>query len=164
MDQQLIRPAGAGNPACPSERIKRVLGASGVDGEAAALTPLRRALYFTVGWVSLGTGVLGMFLPVLPTTCFLLLAAWCFGKSSPRWARWMYENRLFGKYLKDYREGRGIPLGVKIGSLSILWASIMGTVLFAVSATWLRLLLLGIAVAVTVHLVTLRNTPRPAAS
>jgi len=159
-DQQLIRPPSAGNPSCPSEHVKRLLGASGTS----VLSPARRALYFTVGWLSLATGVVGMFLPVLPTTCFLLLAAWCFGKSSPRWARWMYENRLFGRYLRDYREGRGIPLGVKVGSLSILWVSILGTVIFAVSATWLRVLLVGIAVGVTIHLVTLRETPTPAAS
>ncbi len=135
--------------------MKRVLGAA----EASTLSPTRRAVYFVVGWLSLATGVVGMFLPVLPTTCFLLLAAWCFGKSSPRWARWMYENRLFGRYLKDYREGRGIPLGVKVGSLSVLWVSILGTVVFAVSAVWLRALLVAIAVAVTVHLVLLRVPP-----
>ncbi len=154
----MIRPSSPGNPACPSEHVKRLLG----ESNTSPLSPGRRVLYFTVGWVSLATGVVGMFLPVLPTTCFLLLAAWCFGKSSPRWARWMYENRLFGRYLRDYREGRGIPFGVKVGSLTILWVSILGTVAFAVSATWLRVLLVAIAVAVTIHLVTLRNAPAPA--
>lgn len=155
MSQDLIRPPSAGNPACPSETVKRVLGASALhDGQ---VTGARRILYLVVGWLSLATGALGMVLPVLPTTCFLLLAAWCFGKSSPRWHAWMYHNRVFGSYLRDYRDGRGIPLGIKVGSLTVLWTSIALTVVFAISAWWLRVLLLGIAVAVTVHLVTLRD-------
>lgn len=153
----LLRPQSPTTSGCPSERVKQVLESG--RAPQAPLSPLRRAVYFAVGWVSLGTGVAGMFLPLLPTTCFLLLAAWCFGKTSPRWARWMYENRLFGRYLRDYREGRGIPLGVKVGSLGLLWASILFTVVFAVSNVWVRVLLLSIAVAVTVHLVTLRDTP-----
>jgi uncharacterized membrane protein YbaN (DUF454 family) len=105
-----------------------------------------------------------MFLPLLPTTCFLLLAAWAFGRSSPRWYAWMYHNKVFGSYLRDYRDGRGIPLGVKIGSLAVLWGSIALSAVVFVSAWWVRLILVAIAVAVTVHLVTLRDSRAPIAS
>jgi hypothetical protein len=150
-----IRPASPGNPACPAERVKSVLGAADVAQARGA----RRVLLIGVGGASLGTGVIGMFVPVLPTTCFLLLAAWCFGRSSPRLHHWMYHNRWFGAYLSDYRNGRGIPRAIKIGSLSLLWLTMGATVVFAVSALWLRALLVGIAVAVTAHVATQRDAP-----
>ncbi len=162
MSQELLRPPSPGSPACPAERVKSVLG--GDTATPVPVTGARRVLLLAVGWLSLATGVTGMFLPLLPTTCFLLLAAWCFGRSSPRWHAWMYHNRVFGRYLRDYRDGRGIPLGVKVGSLAVLWTSIALTAVFAVSTWWVRLILAAIAVAVTVHLVTLRDSRAPLAS
>lgn len=153
-NRELIRPSTTANPACPAEHVKAALG--GPEPRTLA-TGARRALLLGVGGVSLGTGVVGMFVPLLPTTCFLLLAAWCFGRSSPRLHHWMYNNRWFGAYLADYRSGRGIPRAIKIGSLSVLWLTIGATAVFVVSALWLRALLVTIAVAVTVHVVTQRD-------
>jgi len=154
-----IRRGALGNASCPAEHVKSAL-AGPEDGRVPG--PLqargaRRVLLLGVGGASLGTGVLGMFVPLLPTTCFLLLAAWCFGRSSPRLHYWMYHNRWFGTYLSDYRSGRGIPFAIKVGSLSLMWLTIGATVLFAVSALWLRALLVSIAIAVTVHVATQRN-------
>jgi uncharacterized membrane protein YbaN (DUF454 family) len=111
--------------------------------------PSRYAL-IAVGWTSVGVGVLGMVLPVLPTTCFLLLAGACFARSSPRAARWLHTNRLFGRYLRDYRESKVIPMHVKALSLTVLWATIGATV-FAVSSWFVRIPVLLIAVIITVH-------------
>jgi uncharacterized membrane protein YbaN (DUF454 family) len=119
---------------------------------------MRRAALLVVGLLSLVTGVIGMFVPLLPTTCFLLLAAWCFARSSPRLHRWMYANKWFGAYLQDYREGRGIPRALTVGSLSVMWLTIGGSVAFAVSSTWVRLALIAIAVGVTVHVASLRDS------
>lgn len=105
-----------------------------------------------VGWTSVGVGVLGMVLPVLPTTCFLLLAGACFAKSSPRASRWLHTNRLFGRYLRDYREAGVIPLRVKAVSLLVLWATIGATVI-AVPSWYVRAPVLVIALAVTMHVV-----------
>jgi uncharacterized membrane protein YbaN (DUF454 family) len=163
MSNDLRRSPAPTNASCPSELVKRALGGDGEPSTVAATGP-RRVLLLAVGWVSLATGVIGMFLPLLPTTCFLLLAAWCFGRSSPRWYAWMYNNRVFGSYLRDYRDGRGIPLGVKIGSLAVLWGSIALTATLFVSIWWVRLILVGIAVAVTVHLVSLRDPRRTVAT
>jgi uncharacterized membrane protein YbaN (DUF454 family) len=118
----------------------------------------RRIALLVTGLVSLGTGILGIFIPLLPTTCFLLLAAWCFGKSSPRLHAWMMNNRWFGDYLSDYKAGRGIPRKLKVGSLSMLWVVILASVAFAVSALWVRTLLIVIAVAVTIHVASLRDS------
>ncbi|MCC6972236.1 MAG: YbaN family protein, partial [Phycisphaerales bacterium] len=69
----------------------------------------------------LGIGILGMFLPVLPTTIFFILAAWCFARSSEKFHHWLHHNRLFGKYLRNFRNGHGMTLGSKIFSIAFLW-------------------------------------------
>ena len=143
-------------PSCPAEQVKAALA-----GDEPAHIPARgarRVVLLTVGLASLATGIAGMFVPVLPTTCFLLLAAWCFGKSSPTLHHWMHHNRWFGQYLRDYRAGHGIPRAVKVGSLSLMWLTIGATVVFAISTLWVRLALLLVAAAVTLHVVTLRTT------
>lgn len=112
-------------------------------------TPARYAL-LGAGWTSVGVGVLGMVLPVLPTTCFLLLAGACFARTSPRAYRWLHTNRLFGRYLRDYREAKVIPMHVKALSLAVLWATIGATVI-AVPSWLVRAPVLLIAVIITVH-------------
>jgi hypothetical protein len=154
MNSDSLRPQSPGNPDCPADSVKAAVAGAGVEPARGA----RRALLLGVGLVSLGTGIVGIFVPVLPTTCFLLLAAWCFGKSSPGLLHWMLHNRWFGEYLRDYRAGRGVPRGVKVGSLSLLWLTIGASVVFAVSVLWVRLMLVGIAIAVTAHVAGLRNS------
>ena len=158
MSSDLVRPPSPGHDDCPAESVKAMLAGPERPGVDARPGSVRRAVLFGVGVLSLGTGVVGMFVPLLPTTCFLLLAAWCFGKSSPRLHQWMFHNQWFGVYLRDYKEGRGIPRAVKIGSLSLLWLTIGGTVVFAISVLWVRILLVGIALAVTAHVTMLRNS------
>jgi uncharacterized protein len=153
MSADLLRPQSSGNPDCAAESVKAVLG-----GEGGPVRGARRVLFLVVGLLSLATGVIGMFVPVLPTTCFLLLAAWCFARSSPRLHSWMFANRWFGAYLRDYREGRGIPRALKVGSLSVLWLTIGASVVFAISALWVRLALIAIALGVTIHVASLRDS------
>ncbi len=117
-------------------------------------------LLIALGTLSVALGMLGMFLPVLPTTPFLLLAAFCYGRSSPRLHRWLSTNRCFGKYLANYREGRGIPRRQKALTILLLWLTIGSTACLTTSPWWLPPLLLGIAVAVTIHLLRIK-TYRP---
>ena len=119
-----------------------------------------RTLLIAAGLLFVGLGIVGIFLPILPTTPFLLLAAYCFARSSDRFYHWLMTNRWFGAYIRNYREGRGMPLREKIISLTALWLTISATIIFSVSAWWLRLLLLAIALGVTTHLVRL-PTYRP---
>lgn len=123
-----------------------------------------KVLLLCFGTLCVALGVLGIFLPVLPTTPFLLLAAYCYGRSSERFYRWLITNRWCGEYIRNYREGKGIPLRKKILSILLLWMTIGYTIVFAVSQGWIRLILLGIAAGVTLHLLktkTLRPETRP---
>jgi hypothetical protein len=147
-------------PACPADVVVAAMGDS-IDGAARPARGMRRVVYVAVGGTSLATGVVGMFVPLLPTTCFLLLAAWCFARSSPALHHWMHHNRWFGTYLRDYRAGRGIPRRIKAGSLAVLWGTIALSLVVAVKVWWVAALLLGVAVAVTAHVVTLKDTPAP---
>ncbi len=121
---------------------------------------LKRALLIALGTLCVALGVLGVFLPVLPTTPFLLLAAFCYGRSSKRFYNWLMTNRWCGRYIRNYREGKGIPLRQKTLTITLLWLTIGLTALWAVSLLWLRLALLVIAVGVTIHLVKTK-TLRP---
>ncbi len=102
-------------------------------------------------------GVLGIVFPILPTTPWLLLAAYCFARSSERMHTWLLENRLFGRHLRNYLEGRGVPLGVKIYSMTALWLTIGVAIYFFVPILWVDILLLTIGVLVSVHILTLRT-------
>lgn len=102
-------------------------------------------------------GVIGIILPLLPTTPFLLLSASCYAKSSDKLYQWLIENRWFGKYIKSIRRGEGIPLRVKITAISMLWLTIGFSVLFVIEMLLVRIVLIVIAVGVTWHIVSYRN-------
>lgn len=112
------------------------------------------------GFLFVGLGVLGIFLPLLPTTPFLLLAAACFARSSERFYRWLINNRWFGAYVRGYREGRGIPAKVKVFTVALLWVVIILSAAFAVSSFIVRLILIIIAIGVTVHIVLIKPSKR----
>jgi uncharacterized protein len=124
------------------------------------LNPLQRSLYFTAGSVSLALGVLGIPLPLLPTTPFLLLSAWCYARSSQRFYCWLLNHRLFGEYIRDYREKGGVQKKVKITAIALLWVTISISATFAVGLWWVRLLLLGIAIGVSIHILSLKTVKK----
>jgi hypothetical protein len=107
------------------------------------------------GSICLGLGIIGIVLPVLPTTPFLLIAAALYARSSSRFYNWIIGNRWFGKYIKAYREGKGVSLKIKAGAITILWITVLVSVIFALQILWLRLLLIVIASLATVYISTL---------
>ncbi|MDA0328072.1 MAG: YbaN family protein [Gemmatimonadetes bacterium] len=122
--------------------------------------PIRRGVYFSIGAVSVTLGVIGIFVPVWPTTCFLLLAGWCFARSSRRAERWLHENRLFGRYLREYREEGIISSRVRKTSVATLWLFIGISAFLLAGRLWVVALLLLVAGAVTLHLYSLPTQAR----
>ena len=104
-----------------------------------------------------GLGIIGIFIPILPTTPFLLLAAACYARGSERFYNWLLSNRLFGKYIRNYREGKGIPLIVKVVTISLLWLTILISALFFVQLLVIKIILIGIAVGVTIHILYVKT-------
>jgi uncharacterized membrane protein YbaN (DUF454 family) len=118
---------------------------------------LTKTLLLVCGTLCVALATLGIFLPVLPTTPFLLLAAACYAKSSERFYNWLLTNRWFGRYIQNYRQGRGIPLRHKVITIVLLWLTIGYTAWFLVSPWWGKLILLGIATGVTIHLARIKT-------
>ena len=109
-------------------------------------------VYNTIGCIAVVLAVLGAFLPLLPTTPFLLLASACFARGSDRLHAWLLGNRVFGEYLRNYEQGRGIPLRGKITVLIVMWLSI-GYSIYRLQMWPLQLMLVAIATCVTIYLV-----------
>lgn len=116
-----------------------------------------RILLAAVGIIAVGLGTVGVFLPLLPTTPFLLLAAACFIRSSDRLYSWLIHHRWFGRYIRNYREHRAVTRRAKVVTLVALW-SVIGYSALAVATTgWLRALLGVVAIGVTLHVLSLRT-------
>ncbi len=116
-----------------------------------------KKLYITLGIISLSLGIAGIFLPVLPTTPFLLLTAALWMRGSPRLYERLMSHPRLGPYIRSFRETRAIPLRAKIVSVSMLWATILASAFWAVNAWWLRALLIAIAAGVTWHILSFRT-------
>lgn len=113
---------------------------------------MKKVAFVAIGLLSLALGIIGIFLPILPTTPFLLLSAFCFTRSSKRLLNFLLTNRFFGKYISNYRNGLGIPLRTKIYTVSLLWITILYSIFFVVDEKfWLQILLACIAIGVTIH-------------
>lgn len=100
---------------------------------------------------------IGIFIPILPTTPFLLLAAACYAKGSKKFYNWLINNKWFGEYIKNYRERKGIPFSVKIISITILWITIAFSIFIIVSNLLIQIILISIAIAVTIHILTIKT-------
>ena len=117
-----------------------------------------RGTLIVAGTFFLGLGILGIILPILPTTPFFLLSAACYSRGSERFYKWLMGNRWFGKYISNYRTGKGISVTIKIVSIIMLWITISFSVFFIVTHPILRFILFIIAVLVTRHLLLIKNT------
>lgn len=116
-----------------------------------------RIFLIVAGTIFVVLGVVGIFVPLLPTTPFLLLAAACYARSSPRCHKWLLNNRWFGQYIRNYLENKGCTLKVKRLALTFLWTAIGFSILFAVQSLGIRLLLVLIAIGVSVHILRLQT-------
>lgn len=118
---------------------------------------MRQKLLIVAGSLFVALGFVGIFLPLLPTTPFLLLAAGCYARSSERFYDWLINNKYMGGYIRNYREGKGVPARVKVVTLLLLWITIGTTVIFGLIGLISRIVLVIIATAVTVHIACIRT-------
>ena len=118
---------------------------------------LKRRLLIVAGTICTAIGIVGIFVPILPTTPFLLLAAACYIRSSPRLYHWLTSNRFFGTYVKNYLEGKGMPLKVKAFTIALLWITISCSIVFAVDNLVVRIILIIIAAGVTTHIALIKT-------
>lgn len=115
-----------------------------------------RCVLILVGTLSLALGVLGIVLPLVPTTPLLLLAAACYIRSSERLYHWLLSSPWLGPFIRDYREGMGIPARVKAAVLIALWITLTGSAFLLLTMNWARMLLLLVAAAVTCYVLSIK--------
>ena len=121
-----------------------------------ASAPLR-VLFIGLGSLFVAIGVLGVFLPLLPSTIFFLLAAACYARGSARAYTWLMTNRFFGRYLRNYSEHRGATLSTKIVTIAMLWAGLALSAYLITPPMWVYAVLAAVGVGVTAHLLRLRT-------
>lgn len=145
---------------------RRCLNPAIIDGDAIDMArepyetrnPLLRYSLLALGWLSVALGVLGIFLPVLPTTPFLLLAAACFMRCSRRFYLWLVEHPRLGPWIRDYLSGEGIPRRAKGYAIALMWLSIAISC-WLVPLIWARAFMLTSAVLVSLYILKQKTLP-----
>jgi len=100
-----------------------------------------RVIYFFLGWLFFAIGAVGVVLPVLPTTPFMLLSLWAFARSSQKFHNWLYTHRFFGPPLQQWEQYRVIPRAAKIMSISVMSLSLVLMLVYSAATLWLKLLI-----------------------
>jgi len=111
-----------------------------------------RFVYVTLGSLFVALAVLGIFLPLLPTTPFLLLAATCYAKGSERFYDWLMEHKWLGPYVKPFRSGKGMPLRAKVVTLSLMWLAMSSSAYFFIKPIFIIVLMVVVGIGVTIFL------------
>ena len=114
-------------------------------------------LFAFLGSVSLVLGVMGIFLPVLPTTPFLLLSAAMYMRSSHRLYDWLMSHKHLGTYIRNFREHKALPLRVKIVSVTMVWATLLYCAFFVAKEWWMSAMFIAIATGVTIHILSYKT-------
>ena len=116
----------------------------------------KKAILVAAGSLCLGLAVLGVFLPLLPTTPFLLLASACYVRSSERLHGWLMRNRLLGGYIRNFKERRGIALRAKVTTVVLLWLPLLYSV-YRLDLLWLEVLLVLMGLAWSVLILRMKT-------
>ncbi len=114
-------------------------------------TKTKKYLLLATGWIALTLGIFGVVLPLLPTTPFVLLAAACFAKSSPRFHHWLLTHKFFGPIIHNFQSGKGIPKQIRNNTILFIWLT-MGISMLVIATLWSTILLITIGASVTIYL------------
>ncbi|WP_343552202.1 DUF454 family protein [Pantoea sp.] len=101
---------------------------------------MQRILLLSLGWLAIVLGTLGIVLPLLPTTPFVLLAAWCFARSSPRFHHWLLWQSPFGRYIRHWQQHRAMPPGAKLRAMLLIVITFSVSI-YLVNLQWVRMML-----------------------
>lgn len=118
---------------------------------------MKRIILTGLGLLSLALGIIGIFLPLLPTTPFLLISAACFMHGSQKLHKWLTGHKLFGKMIENYQKHRAISNNSKIIALIMLWTTIGFSIAFLVANLWVSIALACVAVGVTIHIIRIKT-------
>ena len=119
---------------------------------------LKRWLFVVTGSIALAIGIIGVVMPVLPTTPFLLLAAFCYLRGSRYLYKTLLCNRFVGNYIRNYLEGRGMSLKMKIWTLSLLWIALLLSAALATDNLVIRVILAVVLIGVTIHILKIKTS------
>ena len=125
--------------------------------QTISISPFAKYFYLTSGFLQVAIGVIGIFLPLLPTTIFLILASICFLKSSPKANDWLRNHKILGGYIDNYQNKTGLTRNSKIINIVTLWTSISLSALLLTNELYIRIILLAIAIGVTIHLLMIKT-------
>jgi uncharacterized membrane protein YbaN (DUF454 family) len=114
-------------------------------------------LLIILGSISLVLGVIGIFLPLLPTTPFLLLTAALYVRSSENLYQWLIHQKYLGTYIRNFREHKAIPLRAKIISVTLVWATLLYCAIFISENIYLSIVLLVLATAISWHILSYKT-------
>lgn len=128
-----------------------------MSSQSSARERVVRGTLIVLGTFFAGLGLIGVFLPLLPTTPFLLLAAACYAKGSRKCHTWFLNNRWFGKYVAGYLKRRGLPQRTKVLLIFLLWLTIGYSTVFLVPQIALKLVMIAVATGVSWHILTLKT-------
>ena len=128
-----------------------------INQHSAELPKFYSYLYKISGFLLVLIGVIGIFLPILPTTIFLILASACFVKGSPRANEWLRNHKILGAYIKNYQDKSGLTVNAKVINIAFLWIMISVSALLLTQEFYIQLLLFAIAIGVTIHLLIVKT-------
>lgn len=117
----------------------------------------RRYIYIITGILALALGVIGVFLPILPTTPFILLAAWCFYHGSPRFHAWIVNHPKFGPIIEEYGNEEGLTRETKIRALVMTWVAILLTSVFVLKTIQTRIIIILLALIGSAVILSLKT-------
>lgn len=125
--------------------------------QSIPISPFVKYFYLISGFILVVIGVIGIFLPLLPTTIFLILASICFLKSSPKASEWLRNHKILGGYIDNYQNNTGLTRNANITNIITLWTSISLSAFLLTEELYIRIILLAIAIGVTIHLAMIKT-------
>lgn len=117
-----------------------------------------------LGWLFISLGVIGIFLPLLPTTIFFILAAWCFSKSSDKFYNWLINHPRFGKFVRNYYDKRGMPARSKIIAITMMITTISLSAIFFTQSIIVRIILFFLALGISIYIISLNSIKEDASA